>query len=101
MPAVLVRTPLSPDSTRSDALSPLVARDLQLQGDLFDASGHADLIRVFVPFGSSSASSGQVIGVLEAGYHITRKRQLERLQIEALSAAASQVAVAVETARRV
>jgi GAF domain-containing protein/predicted dehydrogenase len=72
---------------------------LQLQGDLFDASGHANLIRVFVPFGSDPAMGGQATGVLEAGYHISRKRQIDRLQIEALNAAAAQIAVAVETAR--
>ncbi|MDB5074247.1 MAG: hypothetical protein JWO42_426, partial [Chloroflexi bacterium] len=74
-------------------------RDFQLQGDLFDASGHADLIRVFVPFGSDSSMGGLATGVLEAGYHISKKRQIDRLQIEALNAAAAQIAVAVETAR--
>ena len=95
--AALVRTP--PDVLSRDAARPVgpVIRELQLQGDLFDASGHANLVRVFVPFGSGP--NGQATGVLEAGYHISRRRQLDRRQVEALSAAASQVAVAVETAR--
>ena len=80
------------------SLAVVGAADVQLQGDLFDESGHAYLIRVFVPFGYDPAA-GQATGVLEAGYHIGRKRQLDRLQIEALNAAATQVAVAVETAR--
>ena len=79
--------------------APAVTRDLQLQGDLFDASGHANLIRVFVPFGVDQAAGGRATGVLEAGYHISRKRQFDRRQIEALNAAAAQIAVAVETAR--
>jgi GAF domain-containing protein/predicted dehydrogenase len=99
--AVLLRTRVDPvrHVDGVPALPAQAGRDLQLQGEIFDASGHAELIRVFVPFGSDIADASRVTGVLEAGYHISRKRQLDRLQIEALSAAASQVAVAVETAR--
>ncbi|HTD77150.1 MAG TPA: GAF domain-containing protein, partial [Chloroflexota bacterium] len=69
-----------------------------LDGDLFLAYGHAALVRVFVPFGSDGTGE-RATGVLEAGYHISHKRRLERVQIEALRACAASVAVAVETAR--
>jgi GAF domain-containing protein len=97
--AVLLRGPnqtTEPASAGRGTLQP--ARDIQLQGDLFDASGHAQLLRVFVPFGADPGAGGRASGVLEAGYHISRKRQLDRLQIEALNAAAAQIASAVETA---
>ncbi len=68
-----------------------------LDGDIFDTNTHRDLIRMFVPFGLSSG--GPATGVLEAGYHRSHKSHVHRTQIEALRAAASQVAVAVETAR--
>ncbi len=103
-PADLVRAVLLPgpnqgiEPTLAGRGAPQAARDIQLQGDLFDSSGHAQLLRVFVPFGSDPAAGGRASGVLEAGYHISRKRQLDRLQIEALNAAAAQITAAVETA---
>ncbi|HVA91747.1 MAG TPA: GAF domain-containing protein [Chloroflexota bacterium] len=97
--AVLLRGPNQGiDPAAATRGMPQATRDIQLQGDLFDASGHAQLLRVFVPFGADPAAGGQATGVLEAGYHISRKRQLDRLQIEALNAAAAQIASAVETA---
>jgi GAF domain-containing protein len=68
-----------------------------LDGDVFDADRHRDLIRVFVPFGLDAR--GRATGVLEAGYHRRHKRRLDRTQIEVLRACAALVAVAVETAR--
>jgi GAF domain-containing protein len=59
--------------------------------------GHADLIRIFVPFGSDSTR--RATGVLEVGYHRSYERRPDWGQIEALRAAAGQVAAAVETAR--
>jgi len=72
--------------------------EITLDADLFAAYGHASLVRVFVPFGSD-ISDGRATGVLEAGYHISRRQQLQRVEIEALRACAATVAVAVETAR--
>jgi GAF domain-containing protein len=68
-----------------------------LAGEVFEKSGHADLIRIFLPFGSDLSS--RATGVLEVGYHRSHDRRPDWGQIEALRAAAAQVAVAVETAR--
>lgn len=72
--------------------------EFTLNEALFSAYGHAALLRVFVPFGSDG-SEGRATGVLEAGYHLSHRRRLERVQIEALRACAAGIAVAVETAR--
>jgi GAF domain-containing protein len=68
-----------------------------LSGEVFEKSGHGELIRIFLPFGSDL--SHRATGVLEVGYHRTHDRRPDWGQIEALRAAAAQVAVAVETAR--
>src|SRR5262249_19977035 len=68
-----------------------------LAGEVFERGGHKDLIRVFVPFGSDQ--SQRATGVLEVGYHRSDQRRPDWGQVEALRAAAAQVAVAVETAR--
>jgi GAF domain-containing protein len=68
-----------------------------LAGEVFDRGGHKDLIRVFAPFGSDQ--SRRATGVLEVGYHRSDQRRPDWGQVEALRAAAGQLAVAVETAR--
>src|SRR3989454_3144447 len=68
-----------------------------LAGEVFDRGGHKDLIRVFVPFGSDATR--RATGVLEVGYHRSDQRRPDWGQVEALRAAAGQLAVAVETAR--
>src|SRR5216683_2544127 len=68
-----------------------------LAGEVFEKGGHADLIRIFLPFGSDQHSRAS--GVLEVGYHRSYERRPDWGQIEALRAAAGQVASAVETAR--
>ena len=68
-----------------------------LAGEIYDAGGHADLIRAFLPFGLDAG--GRATGVLEVGYHRSSEKRLDWSQVEALRAAAAQVAVAVETAR--
>ncbi|HYZ02622.1 MAG TPA: GAF domain-containing protein, partial [Candidatus Binatia bacterium] len=68
-----------------------------LAGDIFEASGHGDLIRVFVPFGLDRRR--RATGVLEVGYHRTASRRPDRTQVEAVRAAAMQIAIAVDTAR--
>jgi GAF domain-containing protein len=68
-----------------------------LAGEVFEKSGHADLIRIFLPFGSDL--SHRATGVLEVGYHRSHDRRPDWGQIEALRASAALVAVAVETAR--
>jgi GAF domain-containing protein len=68
-----------------------------LAGDLFESSGHADLLRIFLPFGFDP--EGLATGVLEVGYHRSSGRRPDWGQVEALRSAAAQVAVAVETAR--
>src|SRR5439155_339346 len=80
------------DRARSDGEPPFT-----LAGEIFDRGGHKDLIRVFVPFGSDTTR--RATGVLEVGYHRTDQRRPDWGQIEALRAAAGQLAVAVETAR--
>jgi GAF domain-containing protein len=67
-----------------------------LAGEIFETSGHGDLIRVFLPFG---LDGGIAAGVLEVGYHRASGRRPDRMHVEALKAAAAQVAIAVETAR--
>jgi GAF domain-containing protein len=69
-----------------------------LNGEIFDAYEHGSLVRVFVPFGLDGEGM-HATGVLEAGFHITTRRHLERVQIEALRACAATIAAAVETAR--
>ena len=68
-----------------------------LAGEVFERGGHKDLVRVFVPFGSDQ--SHRATGVLEVGYHRSDQRRPDWGQVEALRAAAGQLAVAVETAR--
>ena len=67
-----------------------------LAGEVFQSGGHADLIRIFLPFGSDPTRIA--MGVLEVGYHRSYDRRPDWGQIEALRAAAAQVAMAVETA---
>ena len=68
-----------------------------LAGEVFDRGGHKDLVRIFVPFGSDQ--SRRATGVLEVGYHRSDQRRPDWGQVEALRAAAAQLAVAVEMAR--
>jgi GAF domain-containing protein len=68
-----------------------------LAGEVWEKGGHADLIRIFLPFGTDQ--SRHAGGVLEVGYHRTSDRRPDWGQVEALRAAAGQVASAVETAR--
>jgi GAF domain-containing protein len=67
-----------------------------LAGEVFQSGGHADLIRIFLPFGSDP--NRIAMGALEVGYHRSYERRPDWGQIEALRAAAAQVAMAVETA---
>ncbi|MBV9278918.1 MAG: GAF domain-containing protein [Chloroflexi bacterium] len=78
-----------------------VTDEITLDADLFAAHGHGSLVRVFMPFGPIHTQGGtkRATGVLEAGYHISRRQRLERVQIEALRASATVLASAVETAR--
>ena len=73
------------------------AAPFTLAGEVFDRGGHKDLIRIFVPFGSDQ--SRRATGVLEVGYHRSDQRRPDWGQVQALRAAAGQLAVAVETAR--
>src|SRR5438270_3065114 len=68
-----------------------------LAGEVFEKGGHADLIRISVPFGMDPGR--HATGVLEVGYHRSYERRPDWGQIEALRAAAGLVASAVETAR--
>ena len=68
-----------------------------LAGEVFEAGRHAELIRIFMPFGSDH--DRRATGVLEVGYHRSYERRPDWGQVEALRAAAAQVAAAVETAR--
>lgn len=80
-----------------DRVYSLDAPPFTLAGEVFERGGHRDLIRVFVPFGSDQ--SRRATGALEVGYHRSASRRPEWSQVEALRAAAGQLAVAVETAR--
>jgi len=84
---------------RSAGSGPAPAGDppFTLAADIFESSGHADLIRLFLPFGLDGDTIAT--GVLEVGYHRSLERRPDWAQVEALRAAAAQVAVAVETAR--
>ncbi|MGH7761046.1 MAG: GAF domain-containing protein [Candidatus Dormibacteraceae bacterium] len=68
-----------------------------LAGEVFERGGHRDLIRIFLPFGTDQ--TGRASGVLEVGYHRSFERRPDWGQVEALRAAAAQIAAAVETAR--
>ena len=58
-----------------------------LAGEIFESSGHADLIRIFLPFGFDVR--GRATGVLEVGYHRSFDRRPDWGQVEALRAAAA------------
>jgi GAF domain-containing protein len=77
--------------------APAEGEPFTLDGDVFEAGGHADLIRLFLPFGLNAG--GRATGVLEVGYHRAYDRRPDWGQVGALRAAAAQVAIAVETAR--
>jgi GAF domain-containing protein len=68
-----------------------------LAGEPGEPGGPVDPIRLFLPFGLDGGS--HATGVLEVGYHRPSGRRPDWGQVEALRAAAAQVAVAVETAR--
>src|ERR1700694_3463146 len=68
-----------------------------LAGEVFESGGHKDLIRIFLPFGTDQ--DRRATGVLEVGYHRSFERRPDWGQVEALRAAAAQIAAAVETAR--
>ncbi|HXI95300.1 MAG TPA: GAF domain-containing protein, partial [Candidatus Acidoferrum sp.] len=68
-----------------------------LAGEVFERGGHKDLIRIFLPFGTDQ--TGRASGVLEVGYHRSFERRPDWGQVEALRAAAAQIAAAVEMAR--
>jgi len=68
-----------------------------LAGEVFEKGKHKDLIRIFLPFGTDQTRRAS--GVLEVGYHRSFERRPDWGQVEALRAAAAQIAVAVETAR--
>ena len=93
VPACLIGEP----ATAAEAGAPEGEVPFTLDGDIFEASGHADLTRIFLPFGLEP--DGLASGALEVGYHRSLDRRPDWGQIEALRAAAAQVAVAVETAR--
>jgi GAF domain-containing protein len=67
-----------------------------LAGEVFEKGHHKDLIRIFLPFGTDQTRRAS--GVLEVGYHRSFERRPDWGQVEALRAAAAQIAVAVETA---
>jgi len=92
VPAGLIGQPENGGAASSAADPPFT-----LAGDIFESSGHADLIRIFLPFGLNAGA--RATGVLEVGYHRSLMRRPDWGQVEALRAAAAQVAVAVETAR--
>lgn len=75
--------------------------ELSLDADMFAEYGHGAIVRVFMPFGPihTDGTGKRATGVLEAGFHISRQTQLQRVQIEALRACATTLASAVETAR--
>ena len=90
--ALLIGEPKGPDDRRpARGQAPFT-----LAGEVFQSGGHADLIRIFLPFGSDQ--SRIAAGVLEVGYHRSYERRPDWGQIEALRAAAAQIAMAVETA---
>jgi GAF domain-containing protein len=88
VPAVLI----GEDASRSRDAAPFT-----LAGEVFERGGHKDLVRIFMPFGNDQ--SHRASGVLEVGYHRSDRRRPDWGQVEALRAAAGQLAVAVEMAR--
>lgn len=68
-----------------------------LDAEIFVANRHGELIRIFLPFGLDARS--RATGVLEVGYQVGTGKLPSRRQVEALRAAGSQIAVAVDTAR--
>lgn len=97
--AVMVPVGLIPTVPLAEGRLGRTQRDppFTLDAEIFEASGHGELIRIFLPFGLDQRSPAT--GVLEVGYHRSLGRRPDLTQVEALRAAAAQVAVAVETAR--
>jgi len=92
------RAPLS--ASDGEEASYRVTDEFTLDAGFFTQYGHAALVRVFVPCGTLIDSAGKrATAVLEAGYHISRRPRLERVQIEALRACGATLAVSIETAR--
>jgi GAF domain-containing protein len=94
VPAALVGEARNADARQAE---PGAEPPFTLAADIFKASGHGDLIRIFLPFGFKTGDRAN--GVLEVGYHRSLDRRPSWGQLEALRAAAAQIAVAVETAR--
>lgn len=90
------RSPVQNVATRDSVYH--LTDEFTLDAELFAEHNHHELVRIFMPFGHDETGE-RATGVLEAGYHISRKTRLERVQIEALRACVATVAVAVETAR--
>jgi GAF domain-containing protein len=65
-----------------------------LAGEVFERGGHKDLIRIFLPFGTDQ--TGRASGVLEVGYHRSFERRPDWGQVEALRAAAAQIASSID-----
>ncbi|MFZ0217267.1 MAG: GAF domain-containing protein [Candidatus Dormiibacterota bacterium] len=90
-----------PIAVVEDGSAPPLAPDapppFTLAADIFEANRHGELIRIFVPFGLDQRR--RATGVLEVGYVRSSDRRPDRTQVEALRAAGSQIAVAVDTAR--
>src|SRR5205814_5765191 len=94
--AVIGRVPvvlLGEGANEVDASAP----PFTLAGEVFEKGGHADLIRIFLAFGSDLPSPAP--GAPAGGYHRSYERRPDWRQVEALRAAAGQVASAVATAR--
>jgi GAF domain-containing protein len=86
---------VGPDSTAEAAVAaPPV---FTLDAEIFVANRHGELIRIFLPFGLDTRRRAD--GVLEVGYQVRTGKLPSRRQVEALKAAGSQIAVAVDTAR--
>src|ERR1700682_5492181 len=68
-----------------------------LAGEVFERGGPNGPVRNFLPFGTDQ--TGRATGVLEVGYHRSFERRPDWGQVEALRAAAAQIAAAVEPAR--
>ena len=84
-------------TTEIEAAAGEAAPPFTLDAEIFVANRHGELIRIFLPFGLDARQ--RATGVLEVGYQVRTGKLPSRRQVEALRAAGSQIAVAVDTAR--
>lgn len=83
------------DVARGQAVQVVAGWDDRFDRQIFEQSGHADLVRAYVPL----VSRQETVGVLEAGYDRHEHATIPPEQLGLLRGIADQIALAIENAR--